>query len=119
MKHHHRGLKIIPVFSFHKCGGSVGDYVNIPIPNFVLEGGTKPYFDDASRHTENAYISFAYDNIKIGQNNERTPLEMYRDWMTAFKTQFSTFINDGSIIEIEVGVGPCGEFRYPSYISYY
>lgn len=77
MKHHHRGLKTIPVFSFHKCGGSVGDYVNIPIPNFVLEGGTKPYFVDASRHTENAYISFAYDNVKIGQNNERTSLEMY------------------------------------------
>ena len=110
-----KGLKIIPVFSFHKCGGSVGDYVNIPIPSFVWQGTNKPNFIDAYGNKEDAYISFSYDNVKIGPNNERTALEMYNDWMTAFKAQFASYINDGSIIEIEVGVGPCGELRYPSY----
>ena len=110
-----KGLKIIPVFSFHQCGGSVGDYVNIPIPSFVWQGASQPHFIDSYGNKEVAYISFSYDNVKIGPNNERTPLEMYNDWMTAFKVQFNSYIEDGSIIEIEVGVGPCGELRYPSY----
>ena len=110
-----KGLKIIPVFSFHKCGGSVGDYVNIPLPSFIWQGSSQPNFVDAYGNKDDAYISFAFDNVKIGPNNERTPLEMYNDWMTAFKAQFNSYIDDGTIIDIEVGAGPCGELRYPSY----
>ncbi|OHT12824.1 glycosyl hydrolase [Tritrichomonas foetus] len=108
-----KGLKIIPVFSFHKCGGSVGDYVTILLPSFVFSGTNKPNFEDMYGNKDEAYISFAYDNVKIG--SDRTPLEMYRDWMAAFKTQFNSLVEDGTIIEIEVGAGPCGELRYPSY----
>ncbi|KAH0806265.1 putative beta-amylase [Histomonas meleagridis] len=105
-------LKIIPVMSFHRCGGNVGDSCNIPIPDFVFQGSVQPYFIDVLGKTDSEYISFAYDDVTI---NGRTPLQMYHDFMTAFRDQFNDLINDGTIIEIEVGAGPCGELRYPSY----
>ena len=40
-----RNLKIIPVMSFHKCGGNVGDTVNISLPEFVKE--MNPFFLDS------------------------------------------------------------------------
>ena len=107
-----RNMKIIPVFSFHRCGGSVGDDVNIPLPSFVRSGN--PWFVDGDGRTDDAYISFAYDEKKVSPNG-RTPLEMYRDWMKAFNNKFSGMISNGQISEIELGLGPCGELRYPSY----
>ncbi|KAH0794246.1 putative beta-amylase [Histomonas meleagridis] len=107
-----KGLKIIPVMSFHRCGGNVGDSCNIPIPDFVFQGSIQPYFVDLFGNKDSEYISFAYDDIEV---NGRTPLQMYHDFMTAFKNEFIDLINDGTIVEIEVGAGPCGELRYPSY----
>jgi len=47
----------------------------------------------------------------------RTPLQMYSDWMKAYAAAMSSFISDGTIVEIEVGMGPAGELRYPAYRS--
>ena len=30
-----RGLKVVPILSFHKCGGNVGDTCNIPLPSWL------------------------------------------------------------------------------------
>ena len=106
------GLKIVPVFSFHRCGGSVGDYVNIPLPSFVW-GTQNPKYRDANGHEDDAYISLGYDDVKVG--SDRTPLEMYRDWMKVFKSTFQSYLDDGTILELEIGAGPCGELRYPGY----
>lgn len=35
--------------------------------------------------------------------------------MTSFRQELQEFFDDGTITEIEVGLGPCGELRYPSY----
>lgn len=35
--------------------------------------------------------------------------------MRSFRVEFDEFFEDGIISEIEVGLGPCGELRYPSY----
>lgn len=110
-----RGMKIVPVMSFHRCGGNVGDTCNIPLPNFVLSSSQNPFFKDQDGRIDNEYISFAYDNVAISSANGRTPLEMYNDFFTAFKNKFGDLIDSGSIAEIEVGTGPCGECRYPSY----
>uniref|UniRef100_A0A2P2KIJ4 Beta-amylase n=1 Tax=Rhizophora mucronata TaxID=61149 RepID=A0A2P2KIJ4_RHIMU len=45
----------------------------------------------------------------------RTALEVYFDYMRSFRVEFGEFFEDGIISEIEVGLGPCGELRYPSY----
>ena len=35
--------------------------------------------------------------------------------MKSFRQEMSEFFDDETITEIEVGLGPCGELRYPSY----
>lgn len=35
--------------------------------------------------------------------------------MRSFRVEFDDFFEDGIISMIEVGLGPCGELRYPSY----
>ena len=35
--------------------------------------------------------------------------------MKSFKSQFTSLINSGVITEVEIGLGPAGELRYPSY----
>lgn len=40
---------------------------------------------------------------------------MYSDYMTNFRENMSDFLENGTIIDIEVGLGPAGELRYPSY----
>ncbi|KAK1314113.1 Beta-amylase 7 [Acorus calamus] len=42
-------------------------------------------------------------------------LQVYFDYMRNFRVEFDEFFEDGTISEIEVGLGPCGELRYPSY----
>lgn len=42
-------------------------------------------------------------------------IQMYRDFMSSFKENMAEFIAKGVIIDIEVGLGPAGELRYPSY----
>lgn len=40
---------------------------------------------------------------------------MYSDYMTSFRDNMSDFLDAGTIIDVEVGLGPAGELRYPSY----
>jgi beta-amylase len=40
---------------------------------------------------------------------------MYADYMKSFRENMAEFLDAGVIIDIEVGLGPCGEMRYPSY----
>lgn len=35
--------------------------------------------------------------------------------MRSFRVEFDEFFEEGFISEIEIGLGPCGELRYPSY----
>lgn len=40
---------------------------------------------------------------------------MYSDYMRSFRENMSDFLEAGSIVDIEVGLGPAGELRYPAY----
>lgn len=40
---------------------------------------------------------------------------MYSDFMKSFKEAMVDLLESGTIIDIEVGLGPAGELRYPSY----
>jgi beta-amylase len=42
-------------------------------------------------------------------------LQVYYDYTRSFRQNLSDFFDDGTITEIEVGLGACGELRYPSY----
>jgi len=113
------GLKAEVVMSFHQCGGNVGDDCNIPIPQFVRNvGNSNPdiYYTDRAGHRNPEYISLGSDDQSLFSG--RTPIQMYRDFMSNFKSAFSAYMGS-TIIEIQVGLGPAGEMRYPSYWSKY
>lgn len=105
-----RGMKVQFVASFHQCGGNVGDACNIPLPSFVTSADGI-WYKDHDGNEDKEYISLFADNVSVA---DRPIVQMYADW---FKALASAFQGDlGSTInEIQVGMGPAGELRYPSY----
>ncbi|KAJ4950234.1 hypothetical protein NE237_027066 [Protea cynaroides] len=109
------GLKVQAVMSFHQCGGNVGDSCSIPLPPWTLEEISKNpdlvYTDRSSRRNPE-YISLGCDSLPVLKG--RTPIQAYSDYMRSFRDVFKDYLG-GVIVEIQVGMGPCGELRYPSY----
>jgi beta-amylase len=106
-----RGMRVQLVASFHQCGGNVGDDCFIPLPSFVT-GESDIWFKDQHGNENKEYISFFADEVAVG--DDRSPLNMYGDWLSALSATFSDKLG-GTIAEVQVGLGPCGELRYPSY----
>jgi len=105
-----RGMKVQIVASFHQCGGNVGDTCDIPLPAF-LQGEKDIWYKDEAGNEDREYLSLFADNVTI---QGRTPIQMYADW---FGKLAETFPDDlgKTITEIQVGMGPAGELRYPAY----
>ncbi|KAL5981480.1 Leucine-rich repeat receptor-like serine/threonine-protein kinase bam2 [Asimina triloba] len=109
-------LKLQVVMSFHECGGNVGDDVCIPLPHWVAEiGRTNPdiFFTDREGRRNPECLTWGIDKERVLRG--RTAVEVYFDFMRSFRVEFDEFFAEGVISEIEVGLGPCGELRYPSY----
>jgi len=108
-------MKLQAVMSFHQCGGNIGDACFIPLPKWVLEiGDFNPniFYTDMSLNRNREYVSLGADEEKIFYG--RSPLDMYEDFMHSFATTFAHFIPN-VVIEAQIGLGPAGELRYPSY----
>ncbi|CAO2839451.1 unnamed protein product [Amaranthus hypochondriacus] len=109
------GLKVQAVMSFHQCGGNVGDSVTIPLPKWVVEemhnDPDLAYTDQWGRRNFE-YVSLGCDTLPVLKG--RTPVQCYADFMRAFRDQFQHLLGE-TIVEIQVGMGPAGELRYPSY----
>ncbi|KAJ0048719.1 hypothetical protein Pint_15727 [Pistacia integerrima] len=109
------GLKLQVVMSFHQCGGNVGDSCSIPLPPWVLEEISKDpdlVYTDRSGRRNPEYISLGCDTIPVLKG--RTPIQVYSDFMRSFRDTFRDYLGR-AVVEIQVGMGPCGELRYPSY----
>ncbi|KAF8728142.1 hypothetical protein HU200_018725 [Digitaria exilis] len=109
------GLRLQAVMSFHQCGGNVGDTCNIPLPPWVLEEmSSNPdiVYTDRSGRRNPEYISLGCDTLPVLKG--RTPIQVYADYMRSFRERFRDYLGN-VIAEIQVGMGPCGELRYPSY----
>ncbi|GAU28538.1 hypothetical protein TSUD_156950 [Trifolium subterraneum] len=109
------GLKLQVVMSFHQCGGNVGDSCSVPLPPWVMEEISKNpdiVYTDRSGRRNPEYISLGCDSVPVLRG--RTPIQVYADYMRSFRDRFRDYL--GTVIsEIQVGMGPCGELRYPSY----
>ncbi|XP_020574026.1 beta-amylase 3, chloroplastic [Phalaenopsis equestris] len=109
------GLKLQMVMSFHQCGGNVGDSCNIPLPPWVMEEMNQNpdiMYTDRSGRRNPEYISLGCDTTPVLRG--RSPIQVYSDYMRSFRDKFKDYL--GIVInEIQVGMGPCGELRYPSY----
>ncbi|KAK6919432.1 Glycoside hydrolase, family 14 [Dillenia turbinata] len=112
------GLKLQAIMSFHQCGGSIGDDANIPLPQWVLDVGESDpdiFYTNKSGNRNKEYLTIGVDNQPLFHG--RTAVELYRDYMLSFRENMSDFLEAGLIVDIEVGLGPAGELRYPSYPS--
>ncbi|KAL5976079.1 Beta-amylase [Asimina triloba] len=110
------GLKLQAIMSCHRCGGNVGDIVNIPIPKWVRAvGDSNPdiYYTNRKGNTDIEYLSLGVDNQPLFGG--RTAVQLYSDYMKSFKENMADLLESGLFTDIEVGLGPAGELRYPSY----
>lgn len=109
-------LNWVPIMSLHACGGNVGDTVNVPVPTWVWShvaskmGSSNP---DAGKYvSEQGNVNHEF--VQAWSTDHALPL--YRDVMTAFKTQYAGKAH--AIPEVNISLGPAGEARYPSYNSH-
>ncbi|XP_073108432.1 beta-amylase [Elaeis guineensis] len=110
------GLKLQAIMSFHQCGGNVGDIVNISIPQWVRDIGKKDpdiFYTNRAGTRNEEYLTIGVDNQPLFEG--RTAAELYSDYMKSFRENMADFLEAGLITDIEVGLGPAGELRYPSY----
>lgn len=112
---HELKFKLQVIMSFHECGGNVGDDVCIPLPHWVAEiGRSNPdiFFTDREGRRNPECLSWGIDKERVLRG--RTAVEVYFDYMRSFRAEFNDYFEDGIISMIGIGLGPCGELRYPS-----
>jgi len=105
------GLDIVPIMSFHQCGGNVGDTCNIPIPGWIwshfgVPGSDLRYKSEQGNESWET-VSLWADHLVVDE---------YREFMNAFENRYGYLAGD--IDEINISMGPAGELRYPSYNSH-
>ncbi|KAL6557194.1 Beta-amylase 7 [Orobanche minor] len=107
-------MKLQVVMSFHECGGNIGDDVRIPLPHWVTEiarNNPDIFFTDRAGMRNPECLSWGIDKERVLRG--RTAAEVYFDYMRSFRVEFDDFFGGGVISMIVVGLGPCGELRYP------
>lgn len=105
------GLKIIPIMSFHQCGGNVGDTCNIPIPSWIWNHYTGQGVNAADLKYKSEFGNEAVETVSLWQ--DAYVLAEYQEFMEAFESHFSA--KAASMAEINISMGSAGELRYPSY----
>lgn len=83
--------------SFHGAGGNVGDTSKVPLPEWVLNVGDENpdiFYTDRQGFRNREYLSLGCDEERVFWG--RTPVEMYRDFVDAFVSNFSSLIG-GSV----------------------
>lgn len=109
------GLKWVPILSLHKCGGNIGDDVNVYLPDYVwakvaAKAGRTirdiRYVSQQGNESDEFVACWATDFV----------LEDYIAFFVAFRDEFAD--KAAHIAEINVSLGPAGELRFPSYNSH-
>jgi beta-amylase len=108
-----KGLKIVPIMAFHKCGGGPGDNCDIPLPTWVwgrftavgLSANDLKYESETGNVQDDAIPPWATENPAV--------LAQFREFIDAFEQHFAPLAGD--VIEINISLGPTGELRYPAY----
>ncbi|MBA0593194.1 hypothetical protein Gorai_010151, partial [Gossypium raimondii] len=109
-------MKIQVVMAFHEYGRTDSADVLISLPNWILEIGKENqdiFFTDREGRRTTEFLSWGIDKERV--LNGRTGVEVYFDFMRSFRTEFDDLFAEGLISAVEIGLGPSGELRYPSF----
>ncbi len=110
-------LKIVPILSFHQCGGNVGDDCNIPLPSWLWGKYVEKEFNGITI-TDKKDLQYKSELCNSSEETLQLWVDSlvaneYTDFVKTFKDHFASY--NGDFIEINVSAGPSGELRYPSY----
>ena len=110
------GFKIVPIMSFHQCGGNIGDTVYQPFPAWLWKKMAAAA--NVTDISDLKYVS-EYGNASIEYPSAwaiHLALPSFKQMMSEFQSQFADLT--AHICELNVSCGPAGELRYPSYNSH-
>ncbi len=115
-----QGLAIVPIMSFHRCGGGANDppepQKNVPLPTwlgeFVKGEGGSP--EDLCYQSETGNESFDAIPPWLGEEVPAIYREMVR-FLDEFLERYRPLLQANLFPEINISLGPSGELRYPSY----
>ncbi|OMO91330.1 Glycoside hydrolase, family 14 [Corchorus capsularis] len=109
-------MKIQVVMAFHEYGGTDSANVLISLPQWILEIGKENqdiFFTDREGRRTTECLSWGIDKERV--LNGRTGIEVYFDFMRSFRTEFDDLFAESLFSAVEIGLGPSGELRYPSF----
>ncbi|KAK9144097.1 hypothetical protein Sjap_004000 [Stephania japonica] len=104
------------VMSFHECGGNGPGEIPISLPKWVMEIGKDNqdiFFTDREGRRNTECLSWGIDKERVLKG--RTGTEVYFDLMRSFRMHFDDLFAEGLISAVEIGLGPSGELKYPSF----
>lgn len=106
------GLDIVPIMSFHQCGGNVGDDYTSYVPSWIWNHFSGVSANDLKYRSETG----AYNSEYVSLWADDYVVDEYVEFMNAFESRYGYMASD--ILEINISGGPAGELRYPSYNSH-
>ncbi len=112
-----KGLDIVPIFSFHQCGGNVGDTCDIPLPSWLWGKYTSSTLNGITMGTnglKHRSEQGNYSSETVQGWADTLVLNEYQAFTQAFVAKYGTTYAN-RMQEINVSLGPAGELRYPSY----
>ncbi|XVE57262.1 hypothetical protein DITRI_Ditri04bG0077500 [Diplodiscus trichospermus] len=109
-------MKIQVVMAFHEYGRTDTADSVISLPHWILEIGKENqdiFFTDREGRRTTECLSWGIDKERV--LNGRTGIEVYFDFMRSFRTEFDDLFAECLFSAVEIGLGPSGELRYPSF----
>ncbi|RIJ71368.1 beta-amylase [Nakamurella silvestris] len=114
-----KSLAVVPILSFHQCGGNVGDTCDIPLPSWLWSKYANKKIDGATLGVDGLKYRSEQGNLSketVQVWADSLVLNEYSDVAKAFKDHFAAQYTS-VVPEINISLGPSGELRYPSYNS--
>ncbi|XP_071692805.1 beta-amylase 8 [Rutidosis leptorrhynchoides] len=113
---HEFELKLQVGLAFHEYGGNDNGEIPVSLPQWVLDIGKENndiFFTDREGRRNTECLSWGIDKERVFKG--RSGAEVYFDVMRSFRTEFDDMFIEGLITGIEIGLGPAGELKYPSF----
>jgi beta-amylase len=108
------GLEIVPIMSFHKCGGGPGDNCDIPLPNWLWTHFQNVGLGPDDLKYESEFGQKKLDDAIVPWATEHPAVvQQFVEFMDAFEQHFAN--RAPAFVELNISLGPTGELRYPAY----